>query len=271
MLLYAHVSVGNYAECRNVMREWLRDRDIGEPLTHLVPTLVWFSISTILTGEWPALDEIRPLVAEAIDSMGSSANRSTLAGLYFDLLAVALARDDRAAIDAAATVLERLLSNDQSVVDQTTFSALLQGDPALIDFDSVVEHGGEWTTHNAALISNEYGVPVPERLLTYLRKLRERPGIADAIPPTIAITEAIAAGDTAALARAIDEAERHQLIPHAARVRIVLAEMSGDPAPLEQARPVLERLQDRQFLRRLEEVAGHLESSGRPQTTHRPF
>jgi hypothetical protein len=41
-------------------------------------------------------------------------------------------------------------------------------------------------------------------------------------------------------------------------MRIVLAEMTSDPAPLEQARAVLEQLQDRQFLRRLEEVAATL-------------
>jgi hypothetical protein len=69
---------------------------------------------------------------------------------------------------------------------------------------------------------------------------------------------AIAAGDGAALARAIEEAEQRHLAPHAARVRVVLAEMTGDPAPLERARPVLERLGDRQFLRRLDEVAAGL-------------
>jgi hypothetical protein len=43
-------------------------------------------------------------------------------------------------------------------------------------------------------------------------------------------------------------------------MRIVLAQMTGDPAPLAQARPVLERLQDRQFLRRLEEVTATLQA-----------
>jgi hypothetical protein len=34
--------------------------------------------------------------------------------------------------------------------------------------------------------------------------------------------------------------------------------MTGDPGPLELARPVLEQLQDRQFLRRLDGVAASL-------------
>jgi hypothetical protein len=72
------------------------------------------------------------------------------------------------------------------------------------------------------------------------------------------MSQALDANDNALLAQAIDEAEAHQLIPHAARMRIVLAQRTGDPAPLVQARPVLERLGDRQFLRRLEEVAASL-------------
>jgi hypothetical protein len=45
-------------------------------------------------------------------------------------------------------------------------------------------------------------------------------------------------------------------------MRIVLARRTGDRAQLERARPVLERLGDRQFLRRLELVAAELPSSG---------
>jgi len=60
------------------------------------------------------------------------------------------------------------------------------------------------------------------------------------------------------LAATIDAVEALGRVPDSARLRIVLAEMSGDPSPLDLARPVLERLEDRQFLRRLEEVAASL-------------
>jgi hypothetical protein len=42
-------------------------------------------------------------------------------------------------------------------------------------------------------------------------------------------------------------------------MRIVLAQRTGDRAHLEPARPVLERLGDRQFLRRLEAVQAALQ------------
>jgi len=62
------------------------------------------------------------------------------------------------------------------------------------------------------------------------------------------------------LALAIEDAEAHQLIVHAARMRIVLAQRSRDKTHLEKARPVLERLGDQHFLCRLQEVEAALAS-----------
>jgi len=56
------------------------------------------------------------------------------------------------------------------------------------------------------------------------------------------------------LAQTVDAAEAAQFIVHAALMRIVLAQRTGDRSQLERSRGVLERIQDRQFLRRLEEV-----------------
>ena len=72
------------------------------------------------------------------------------------------------------------------------------------------------------------------------------------------IAQALAAGDYSRLARAIDEAESHHLVVHAARMRIVLAQCTGDRTQLERARSVLQHLGDRQFLHRLEEVEAAL-------------
>ena len=72
------------------------------------------------------------------------------------------------------------------------------------------------------------------------------------------IAQAIADDNNAQLASAIDAAEEHGLIPHAARMRVVLAQRTGDLSQLERARPVLERLQDRQYLKKLQEVAASL-------------
>jgi hypothetical protein len=77
-------------------------------------------------------------------------------------------------------------------------------------------------------------------------------------PYYFTVAKAIRDRDPVQLAAEIDVVEAHGRVPDTARLRIVLAEMTDDPAPLEQARPVLEQLGDRQFLRRLEEVAASL-------------
>ena len=75
------------------------------------------------------------------------------------------------------------------------------------------------------------------------------------------IAQALLDDDNEALAHAINEAEEHQLVVHSARMRIVLAKRTGDRSQLERARPVLERLEDRLFLRKLREVDELLQPS----------
>jgi hypothetical protein len=104
---------------------------------------------------------------------------------------------------------------------------------------------------------NERGLPAPRELLD--AAATEARSTHDALlTRLVQIAEAVAATDPAQLADAINEADQDHLVPHAARMRIVLAQMTGDPAPLERARPILERLEDRQFIRRLQEVAASL-------------
>jgi hypothetical protein len=74
----------------------------------------------------------------------------------------------------------------------------------------------------------------------------------------LAIAQALATNNLAALARAIEEAETAGHLPHAARMRLILAQRSGDRQQLERARPLLERLGDRRALRRLAEIETHL-------------
>ena len=102
------------------------------------------------------------------------------------------------------------------------------------------------------MILNEHRLLSSEKLL--------QPAIRqdDLTARTASIARALASVDNEQLASAIDEAEAHQLIVHATRMRIVLAQRSGDHSQLERARAVLVRLGDRQYLRKLDEVAGLL-------------
>jgi hypothetical protein len=80
----------------------------------------------------------------------------------------------------------------------------------------------------------------------------------DSTTRAIEISEALEISDDARLATAIHEAEAHNTITHAARMRIVLAQRTRDRTQLDRARPVLERLGDRRSFRRLEHVAAEL-------------
>src|SRR5262249_49432428 len=104
----------------------------------------------------------------------------------------------------------------------------------------------------------ERGIEAPDHLLKFASHLiEERP--MDWFARSLEIAQALAAGDDARLAAAIEEAEAHGLLPHAARMRITLAQHTGNRGQLDRARPVLERLGDRQFLRRLAEVEAALQ------------
>jgi len=170
---------------------------------------------------------------------------------------VAMARDDRVGADAAAATLERLPA-DQFGFIRTWAAACREDDPSKLDLP--VLRPSPTTRYELALLFpflNERGIRAEPWLLEAAWAW-QRQRKTDNLLRCLQIAQALADQDAVRLREAINDAEQHGLIPHAARMRIVLAQMTGDPAPLEQARPVLERLGDRQFLRRLEEVAASL-------------
>jgi hypothetical protein len=179
-------------------------------------------------------------------------NISLWFGYLFTLL-VALAREDHAAADAAAALLERALplSTLYQPLRRSLAAAHFADDPTRFDLDGLARR-----PHLCVLVLlyfAERNLPTPGWLIQAVREYGAAVGAALAD-----IAEALTSSDNVLLAEAIDTAEARHLIPHAARMRIVLAQRTGDRAPLERARPVLEQLGDRQFLRRLEEVEASL-------------
>lgn len=197
--------------------------------------------------------------------MGELRHGESLAHLQTPLrfaLHVALAREDCAAAEQAIMTLRRLKPTSSGFADSLDVfyvwvEANLRDDPAplLAYFASLSDLEADlWSNQVAPIMFiGEHGWTLPASFFA----------LWDATPPEVwhdaqhrcmAVARALAAEDNAALAAAIDEAEAHGLIPHAARMRIVLAQRTGDRAHLERARPILERLGDRQFLQRLKEV-----------------
>jgi hypothetical protein len=134
-------------------------------------------------------------------------------------------------------------------------AAYRNDDPCALDRPAIArERSTPYVMAAAIMFVSERATRDHPNILVALRKFVETDHL-DALCRAVAIAEALVAGDDARLEAAIEDAEAHGLVPHAARMRIVLAQRTGDPLPLERARPVLEALGDRQFLRRLAEVA----------------
>lgn len=173
-----------------------------------------------------------------------------------------MAREDDGAADAVASMVGRLgRSRGAPLIRMSSVQALFQAcrrdDPTLIELDSARRPQGDTSPRLLweLMFLCEHGVT---GLGILIDVARARAAKDEPLAQSLSITEALAAGDDVQLAAAIDDAGAHGLIPHAARMQIVLAQRTGDRSRLERARPVLERLGDRQFLRRLEAVAAAL-------------
>jgi transcriptional regulator with XRE-family HTH domain/tetratricopeptide (TPR) repeat protein len=214
-----------------------------------------------LSGQW---DELGFFVATNRRLTEEAVVAETLTSLlcYWGVLHVALAREDQTAAAEAVAMLELLQPSAWAFVAAPLVAASLLAayradDPApLLARPAEVWSVGTPIPFFSLMFLNERGIAAPRAAL-------------DAVGPAerqrahfprhcVQIAEAVASNDPARLADAVEQAETGGLVPHAARMRIVLAQRTGDPTHLERARPVLERLGDRQFLRRLERVATEL-------------
>jgi hypothetical protein len=211
----------------------------------------WLASTYFLVGRWDAAMGLLPRLHEIADLVhyDESASGRLLEG-YHAALWIALAREDQPLIDALAAFVQQYAPL-LGPTFQGYIEALLTDELMSIPLHLEAEAKRDTVLIMLCLFFNERGKPLFHDLLQAMR---------DADLPKSALRDlseiflALKENDNARLARAIEAAEAHQLAPHAARMRIVLAQRMGDPAPLQLAKPVLERLGDRQFLRRLEEV-----------------
>ncbi|HEY1348590.1 MAG TPA: hypothetical protein VGF67_03055 [Ktedonobacteraceae bacterium] len=230
-----------------VMREVLRTLRPDEPLeayANILNLPIW---SLYITGRWSEIPPFR----QAIDEIWKRTQHLEGAGFqlmggYICLLAIALAREDPAEIAALQDLLHQQVpaAYDRYI---SPFVALYR-DGIASQFEAA-ERGSDLAGLYMMFFSeNEFCPPdsVMELSTYYADDLTMRASN---------IVKALRANENEALARAIDEAEAHQLIVHAARMRIVLARRTGDLSQIERARPVLERLEDRLFLRKAQIIA----------------
>ena len=248
-------NLGNYSRCIEVVREALAELRPGEPVVHFDAAIASATWAIFFGGRWSEINEFMPALEDIWEQIQHGVGANThVAGGYVCTLHIALAREERARADVAISVLERCFSSDQ-VNARTLLSAYREDDPRYLDFDPSSD---EWTIPNLMFLTDR-GIPAPRVLIARLHALISFLPM-DHLTRLVEIAEALAGEDDTRLSMAIDEAEAHGLIPHASRMRIVLARRTGNRAQLERARIVLEQLGDRQFLRRLEKVSAALDN-----------
>jgi class 3 adenylate cyclase len=258
MLAKAHFYRCEFDACLSAAREALAQVRPGDPIGPLSEGIDYAIFSAYLSGRWSDLEELRPsqgLIWDEVRQAPGMLSDSLWRG-YLPFLLVALAREDRTAADAAAGVLHGMLdqSHPQTRWRRGVVAAYLADDPTRFDLDTMLARTSftPWALEYFA----ERGLNAPDWLIEKYQAV----GF-DAAYMYALVAQALTSGDDAQLAAAIETAEARHLVPFAARVRIVLAQRTGDHAQLERARIVLEQLGDRQFLRRLEEVAAALKGS----------
>jgi class 3 adenylate cyclase len=251
MIVGAYSSRLDYDACLRAAREALAQVRPGDPVGLLAHAMNTAAIAAYLSGRWSELEWVGEAQARMWEEVQQvpGLERSNFWSGTMPLLAVALAREDRPAADADAALLEQMLNpaHPQTPGRRSIVAAYLADDPARFDLEALTKLPGflGWVLQ----FFPERGLPAPEWLI---QRARDEGSVR--LTMLAELAEAVTSGDDARLAAAIEAAEACHWVPLAARMRIVLAQCTGDASQLERARPVLERLGDRQFLRRLEDV-----------------
>jgi hypothetical protein len=255
-----YFNTGDYERCVAAARAALQQVRPGESVLHLglavslAATVAWYG------GRWGELAIFLDAAQDAWDQSEHEVGRGWLMS-YFIALTVALAREDQAAADAALAALDSLLAEERTD-ELTRLVAAYRTDDADKLLGPPLAHWTQSTRYPETLMFlSERGIRAPRELLAAAASEAHTEQVSFPLL-CLAIAEAISADDDARLAAALEEAERGGVVAHVARMRIVLAQHTCDRAQLERAHAVLQRLGDRQFLRRLEEVASCIQPGG---------
>jgi class 3 adenylate cyclase len=256
MLAALYLRQSDYESCIAAVREPLARLRPGDSIVPFMTVIPLAAEAALISGQWSELSQFAPILAQIWEQVQyDQSTARVITDGYFALLTLALAREDRAATDAAFSVITRLFQGapDHQLERMQAYRA---GDIQKL-LDLALAHPEESNGIIELIAANEHGLVAPDALI---ERVLDQPWAFEMAAHYAAIARALAAGDDTRLAAAVDDAEAHHMIPHAARMRIVLAQRTGDRSQLARARPVLERLEDRLFLRRLAEVEAALPS-----------
>lgn len=243
---------GGYDAAIRTMSETLEGLRPEEPLDTLVSTIGATIWALFMTGRWSEVSRFR----QAIDEIWKRVHdiegaRLSLMGGCNGLLLIAHSQENQQDVETLEQMIRQMRPDNRESAAVLLTALYRNGDFSRLD---IGPRGSDLAGLYIMFFSEHEQYPsenVIQQGNYYADDLTLR---------AINIAEALKSNDHVALERAIDEADEHQLIVHAAHMRIVLAKRTGDLSQLERARVVLERLGDKLFLRKLHEIEVMLQS-----------
>jgi class 3 adenylate cyclase/tetratricopeptide (TPR) repeat protein len=246
--------IGDYDASVRLMADTLDNLHPGEPLEVFANALNGPIGALYMTARWSEIPRFQRMLDEIWERTKDIPGTGILVmGSYMCLHAIALSREDQPEIEVLDQKARKILPEWKDL-DTLPFVEYYR-DGNFSQFTV-----GNRTTDIAGfqmMLFTEHGQCPPDELMSQGSYFAD-----DLTVRASKVARALRAGDDQALSQAIDEAEQHQLALHAARMRIILAKRTGDLSQLERARPILERVEDRLFLRTLREVEGQLRVAG---------
>ncbi|HEX9035885.1 MAG TPA: adenylate/guanylate cyclase domain-containing protein [Ktedonobacterales bacterium] len=269
-VIWAQSDSGDYAGAIATARRQLAERRPGELATAFASAIFAARQDAYLSGAWEDFAALESALNEVWEEAGSHPEDPRLLRLwqgdYVFALLIAQARENRPAVERAAAMLGDLAAKDPLETRRLTFhrwiDACLRDDAAPLEAclcEVSTPDDLDLLPSYTSLIRflSEHGRPVPERMLELIARGRMMRTV-DNVKRWHQIARALADNDNDRLAAAINDAEAHGLAPHAARMRVVLAQRTGQRVHLARARSALKRLGDTLFLSKLEAVEASL-------------
>ena len=254
-----YIALGRFDESIATMQAEMARLKPGLSAVYLAEMFAGTAIAFWLTGRWAELDQLKKTLDD--ERYGSAEERASVRlGFSTGALPVALCREDSATAEEAFAVLERIVTPERLPNDAALIRLYKTGDSS--DITLTVDSSQQFTAALWLILLHvcEYGLPLSAELLS-AATLDEPASLPGAWRTLGMVAVALHENNWSQLATAISDAEASGLVPFAAHMRIVLAKRTGDATPLALARPVLESLGDRLFLRRLEAAAASCAAS----------
>ncbi|MFJ4680339.1 adenylate/guanylate cyclase domain-containing protein [Kitasatospora sp. NPDC088783] len=253
MLAAAHAGLGDPLAGLRAVEDEAVNRRYGTYSMHLAQPLAYGLSIAYAFGEWDTAERLSDYLVHAFEeSSASPENRVFCLDGFFALIRIAMARGERDAANRFADLLSESTKDVQSLWSTTRalLAMELQDGPGDHDLDAAT-----LGSHAFAVVSfhNERGLPSPSALIqaaaTHSSARHSQ---------VVEVATALRRHDHRALAECINTLENHGRRVAAARLRIVLADRTTDPAPLSAARHTLEKLRDARFLHRLAETEARI-------------